>query len=106
MTSSRYSAMMPVRYRYFSTWRFRQDFNRRAQSMLEAVNLECTRGDRRLFKNLNFSIKPGELIELRGANGTGKTSLLRILSGLSSPAHGEVRWNGKNIRSLGEEFSG
>jgi len=74
--------------------------------MLEAVNLECTRGDRRLFRGLNFSIKPGELIELHGANGSGKTSLLRILSGLSSPAQGEGRWNGKNIRSLGEEYSG
>jgi len=74
--------------------------------MLEAVNLGCTRGDHRLFKSLNFSIQPGELIELRGANGSGKTSLLRILSGLSAPAQGEVRWNGKDIRSLGEEYSG
>ena len=74
--------------------------------MLEAVNLGCTRGDRRLFKDLNFSIKPGELIELRGANGSGKTSLLRILCGLATPAEGEVRWQGKNIRSLGEEYSG
>jgi heme exporter protein A len=74
--------------------------------MLEAVNLGCTRGDRGLFKDLNFSIQPGELIELRGANGSGKTSLLRILCGLSAPAQGEVRWNGKDIRSLGEEYSG
>jgi len=73
--------------------------------MLEAVNLGCTRGDRRLFKGLNFSIKPGELIELRGANGSGKTSLLRILCGLATPAEGEVRWQGKNIRWLGEEYS-
>jgi heme exporter protein A len=74
--------------------------------MLEALNLGCTRGDRRLFKGLNFFLKPGELIELRGANGSGKTSLLRILSGLSTPAEGEVRWQGKSIRSLGEEYSG
>lgn len=74
--------------------------------MLEAVNLGCTRGDRRLFKGLNFSIKRGELIELRGANGSGKTSLLRILSGLSAPAQGEVRWHGTNIRSMDEEYSG
>ncbi|MDX6290521.1 MAG: heme exporter protein [Blastocatellia bacterium] len=74
--------------------------------MLEAVNLGCIRGDRRLFKSLNFSIQPGELIELRGANGSGKTSLLRILCGLAGPAEGEVRWNGQNIRSLGEEYSG
>jgi heme exporter protein A len=74
--------------------------------MLEAVNLGCTRGDRRLFVGLNFSVQPGELVELRGANGSGKTSLLRILCGLTSPAEGEVRWQGKAIRSLGEEYSG
>jgi heme exporter protein A len=74
--------------------------------MLEADNLGCTRGDRRLFSGLNFSVQPGELIELRGANGSGKTSLLRILCGLADPAEGEVRWLGKSIRSLGEEYSG
>src|SRR2546426_36159 len=73
--------------------------------MLEALNLGCTRGDRRLFQGMNFSVEPGELIELRGANGSGKTSLLRILSGLAAPAEGEVRWQGKPIRSLGEEYS-
>ena len=73
--------------------------------MLEALNLGCTRGDRRLFKDLNFSINSGELIELRGANGSGKTSLLRILCGLAAPAEGEVRWRGESIRSLGEEYS-
>ena len=73
--------------------------------MLEALNLGCTRGDRRLFKDLNFSINSGGLIELRGANGCGKTSLLRILCGLAAPAEGEVRWRGESIRSLGEEYS-
>src|SRR5260370_1044834 len=74
------------------------------QTMLEVVNLGCIRGDRRLFKGLNFSAERGELIELRGPNGSGKTSLLRILCGLATPAAGEVRWQGKNIRSLGEEY--
>ncbi len=74
--------------------------------MLEAYNLGCTRGTRRLFTALNFSVNPGELIELRGANGSGKTSLLRILAGLATPAEGEVRWGGTNIRSLGEDYSG
>jgi|SRR5882724_2675585 len=74
--------------------------------MLEAIDLGCTRGDRRLFTGLNFSLGRGELIELRGANGSGKTSLLRIICGLASPAEGEVRWQGKSIRSLGEEYSG
>lgn len=74
--------------------------------MLEAVNLGCTRGDRRLFTGLNFSAQRGELIELRGPNGSGKTSLLRILSGLAVPAEGEVRWQGESIRSLAEAYSG
>lgn len=73
--------------------------------MLEAINLTCVRGTRRLFKDLNFTIERGELIELRGPNGSGKTSLLRILCGLATPAAGDVLWDGKNIRSLGEEYS-
>jgi heme exporter protein A len=72
--------------------------------MLEVVNLGCIRGDRRLFKGLTFSAARGELIDLRGPNGSGKTSLLRIICGLATPAAGEVRWQGKNIRSLGEEY--
>jgi heme exporter protein A len=72
--------------------------------MLEAINLTCIRGTRRLFRDLNFAVEPGDLIELRGPNGSGKTSLLRILCGLAGPAAGEVLWDGKNIRSLGEEY--
>jgi len=74
--------------------------------MFEVINLGCIRGERRLFRGLNFSAQPGELIEVRGANGSGKTSLLRILCGLAQPSEGEVRWNDQNIRSLGEEYFG
>jgi heme exporter protein A len=74
--------------------------------MLEAVNLGCMRGGRRLFKGLNFSVGPGEMIEVWGPNGSGKTSLLRMISGLASASEGEVRWQARNIRSLGEEYSG
>ena len=72
--------------------------------MLEVTKLTCVRGTRRLFRDLNFSASAGELVELRGPNGSGKTSLLRILCGLASPAAGEVRWNGRSIRKLGEEY--
>src|ERR1043166_2886620 len=75
------------------------------QTMLEVINLTCVRGTRRLFKDLNFSTGEGELVELRGPNGSGKTSLLRILCGLATPAAGEVRWKGQSIRSLGEEYA-
>ena len=72
--------------------------------MLQAINLECVRGERRLFSGLNFSLSPGGFVQLTGANGSGKTSLLRILCGLAPAAKGEIRWQGANIRSLGEEY--
>ena len=62
------------------------------------------RGDRRLFSGLDIAVSPGTLVQLTGPNGSGKTSLLRILCGLLPPAEGAVKWNGANIRSLGEEY--
>lgn len=73
--------------------------------MLQASNLECVRGDRRLFRDLNFTVQPGEFLQLTGPNGSGKTSLLRMICGLMAPAGGEIRWNGANIHSLREEYS-
>ncbi|NMM05031.1 cytochrome c biogenesis heme-transporting ATPase CcmA [Polaromonas sp.] len=72
---------------------------------LQAFELICTRGDRQLFNNVNFEIHPGEALRVAGTNGSGKTSLLRMLCGLASPAAGEVRWSGRNIRSVREEFA-
>jgi heme exporter protein A len=72
--------------------------------MLEATNLECVRGDRKLFSNLNFALQPGGFLQLTGPNGSGKTSLLRMICGLLAPAAGEIRWRGASIRSLGEEY--
>lgn len=72
--------------------------------MLEAKNLGCVRGDRRLFSNLSFALEAGSFAQLTGPNGSGKTSLLRMLCGLLEPAEGEIRWQGANIRSLGEEY--
>ena len=72
--------------------------------MLEAINLACVRGDRTLFRGVSLSAGPGEAVRLAGENGSGKTSLLRILTGLSAPAEGDVRWNGEPIRAVREEF--
>ncbi|MBA3806147.1 MAG: cytochrome c biogenesis heme-transporting ATPase CcmA [Acidobacteria bacterium] len=71
---------------------------------LEADALECVRGERVLFRGLSFSLGPGELLEVTGPNGSGKTSLLRMLCGLLPPVAGEIRWHGSNIRSLKEEY--
>lgn len=60
--------------------------------MLEALNLECVRGDRRLFADLSFRLAGGEMLYLQGANGSGKTSLLRMLCALTPVASGEIRW--------------
>jgi heme exporter protein A len=70
--------------------------------MLEADNLECVRGERRLFTGLGFQLEAGELLYLQGKNGAGKTSLLRMLIGLLPPEAGEIRWKGQSIKS--DEF--
>jgi heme exporter protein A len=72
--------------------------------MLEAIDLECVRGERRVFSGLSFSLGAGEILQLFGANGSGKTSLLRIIAGLVPPASGQVRWRGEPISTLGEDY--
>lgn len=72
--------------------------------MLQVNNLECTRGDRRLFGEVAFTLEKGELLHLHGHNGSGKTTLLRAVCGLIIPTAGEVTWNGGNIRKLRDEF--
>jgi heme exporter protein A len=62
------------------------------------------RGDRRLFSGVALWVEPGTFVQLTGPNGSGKTSLLRILCGLLAPAEGEVLWQGANIRSLAEDY--
>jgi len=73
--------------------------------MLEATGLDCARGGRMLFRGLSLSLRGGERLRIAGANGSGKTSLLRILCGLLSPDAGEVRWRGSAISRLREEYS-
>ena len=65
---------------------------------LSTVDLECIRGDRILFSHLNIEIPPGKILQIEGRNGCGKTSLLRLLSGVMMPSEGEILWNGEDIR--------
>lgn len=75
-----------------------------AESIFEAVGLECVRNDLVLFSDLSFALARGEVLQVGGANGSGKTSLLRILCGLGLPERGEVRWRGEAIHSIQPEF--
>jgi heme exporter protein A len=72
--------------------------------MLTAHSLSCIRGERTLFTDLDLAVGAGEWLHVRGANGCGKTSLLRLLAGLSSPAAGEIRWNGEPVRDDVQAF--
>lgn len=65
--------------------------------MLIANNLSCERDDRVLFHSLSFAIDSGEVLHISGANGSGKTSLIRILLGLAEPSQGEVLWQQHSI---------
>ncbi|HSU64640.1 MAG TPA: cytochrome c biogenesis heme-transporting ATPase CcmA [Burkholderiales bacterium] len=72
---------------------------------LELSHLSCERGGRTLFSDLSALLRGGELLRIAGPNGSGKTSLLRILCGLLSPTSGSVSWQGVEIRRLREEYS-
>lgn len=75
---------------------------------LEAQALSCERDWRLLFENLDLSLMPGEMLQVSGPNGSGKTSLLRLLAGLMSPTSGQVLLNGqplaKQREALGREL--
>jgi len=72
--------------------------------MLEASQIECVRGSRRLFRDLSFRLEAHQALRVRGENGSGKTSLLRIVAGLSPAESGSVSWNDGNLRALGEDY--
>lgn len=73
-------------------------------TVLSVHDLACARGERLLFKGMNFTLGTGELLLVQGGNGQGKTSLLRLLTGLSSPEDGQVRWNGTPINKTREAY--
>ena len=65
--------------------------------VLEARGLCCVRGERQLFADLDFLLELGKCLHVSGENGIGKTSLLRLLTGLSKPESGEVLWGAQPI---------
>ena len=67
--------------------------------IIAAQQLSCEKQDRILFQDIDLSIDSGELVMLKGENGAGKTSLLRILIGLSAPSKGSVVINNHNVQT-------
>jgi heme exporter protein A len=62
------------------------------------------RGERALFSGLDLQLFAGQCLHIRGENGVGKTSLLRLLTGLASPDCGEVLWYGQPIKKQASEY--
>jgi heme exporter protein A len=71
---------------------------------LQTIALAYSRGERHLFSDLDLKVEAGQALRVVGQNGSGKTSLLRLLCGLAVPDAGEVLWNGREISSLGAPF--
>ena len=72
--------------------------------MLEVTKLSAIRDERVLFENLSFSLQLGDLVQIEGRNGTGKTTLMRIVAGLGDKEGGVIKWDGEKIESQREEY--
>ena len=62
-----------------------------------ATDLACVRGERLVFTGVGFSVAAGGALLLRGPNGTGKSSLLRVCAGFVPPSAGQLTWNGRPV---------
>ena len=72
--------------------------------MLLANNLSFKRGRKEIFKELNIALPPKKIIHLKGRNGIGKTTLIKILVSMLFPTTGDIYWNGKNVKKNLNEF--
>jgi len=72
--------------------------------MLQVRQIECVRGNRCLFRDLSFRLETNQALRVGGENGSGKTSLLRMVAGLSPVESGEILWKDGRIAASGEDF--
>src|SRR6267154_2199685 len=71
---------------------------------LSVEKVHVWRGDRHVLRGVSLDVHPGELMHVSGPNGTGKTTLLRVVSGLLRPEQGGVAWRGKSITSAPTDY--
>lgn len=74
--------------------------------MLSCKNISCRRSGKTVFKDVGFTLSPGSALILRGPNGSGKTSLLKILAGIMRPDTGQVEYDGNDIKNIYQIYSG
>lgn len=72
--------------------------------MLNANQLTCMYEGRVLFQSLSFTVESGEVVQITGANGAGKTSLMRFLTGLAEPESGHVDWHGEPLSAVRDTY--
>jgi len=75
-----------------------------ASDGLEFEQVHVWRGDRHVLQGVSAHVRPRELLHISGPNGTGKTSLLRVVSGLLHPEQGSVSWLGRSITTYRTEY--
>ena len=73
--------------------------------MLEANEIACVRGNRNLFRHLSFHVGEGSALRIHGVNGAGKTSLLRMIAGLSPVIEGSIAWGGRALAEISDDYA-
>ena len=73
--------------------------------MLSAQQISCHRQNRVLFQQLDFTVLPGQILQVEGPNGAGKTTLLRMMAGLLKPDDGDILWQSQSIEKLKEDYT-
>jgi len=74
--------------------------------MLTVNNLSFFKDDKKIFSDLGFSVGIGSALIIKGRNGCGKSSLLKIIAGISQSKQGEILWGGNNIENFRDDFNG
>jgi heme exporter protein A len=74
--------------------------------MLTVQNLGLFKDDKKIFSELGFSVGIGSALIIKGRNGCGKTSLLKIIAGISKPTSGQILWGGEDVENFRSDFNG